>query len=254
MLSFEGPGGRIIAAALDLAKQKDWSRVTLLEIASQAGVSLAQLREHFSSKTGILRAFIKAVDEEVIKNPPSHIDGETARERLFEVIMNRFDILAPYKSALKSIRKGTAPDPAQMRAILSSQFWMLEAAGINTEGARGAARVAGLAPLYASVFSVWLDDDDPGLARTMARLDRRLKRAEAAIVRLEETACGLRDIAGRLCALAGNILSCRPGKDNRSARDGNDGTSGRSSSGGDLTDDDSGGISGTGPAAPDPVI
>jgi hypothetical protein len=32
---------------------------------------------------------------------------------------------------------------------------------------------------------VWLDDDDPGLARTMAELDRRLRQAERTWMRLE---------------------------------------------------------------------
>ena len=39
-------------------------------------------------------------------------------------------------------------------------------------------RVAGLGMIYASVFGIWLEDDDPGLARTMAALDRRLRRGE----------------------------------------------------------------------------
>ena len=33
-----------------------------------------------------------------------------------------------------------------------------------------------LALLYASVLRTWLDDDDPGLARTLAALDRGLAR------------------------------------------------------------------------------
>ena len=32
---------------------------------------------------------------------------------------------------------------------------------------------------------VWLDDDDPGLARTMAALDKRLREAERAVMRLD---------------------------------------------------------------------
>jgi hypothetical protein len=60
-------------------------------------------------------------------------------------------------------------------------YWMLEAAGIGTDGATGGLRVAGLAAVYASVFRVWLEDDDPGHARTMAALDRRLRRGERSL-------------------------------------------------------------------------
>ncbi len=59
-----------------------------------------------------------------------------------------------------------------------SQQWMLAAANIDSAGPRGVLRAQGLAVLYAQVLQVWVDDDDPGLARTMAALDGNLRRAE----------------------------------------------------------------------------
>jgi hypothetical protein len=53
---------------------------------------------------------------------------------------------------------------------------MLSAADISAAGPKGILRGQGLALLYASVLRTWLDDDDPGLARTMAALDRALSR------------------------------------------------------------------------------
>ena len=35
-----------------------------------------------------------------------------------------------------------------------------------------------LGAIYVRVFNVWLDDDTPDLARTLAELDRRLQQAE----------------------------------------------------------------------------
>ena len=57
--------------------------------------------------------------------------------------------------------------------------------------------MAGLASVYASVFRTWLDDDDPGLARTMAALDRRLRRGERTYARIED---GL-DVLRRMIAM-----------------------------------------------------
>ena len=37
-----------------------------------------------------------------------------------------------------------------------------------------------LGAIYVRVFNVWLDDDTPDLARTLAELDRRLQQAETA--------------------------------------------------------------------------
>ena len=59
--------------------------------------------------------------------------------------MCRFDVLQPYKTALRSIAKDASPDPARVIPILTSQRWMLEAAGIGSDGIEGGMRVAGLA-------------------------------------------------------------------------------------------------------------
>ncbi len=54
----------------------------------------------------------------------------------------------------------------------------------------------GLASIYTSVFQTWLDDDDPGLARTMAALDRKLRRGESTMQTFEDVMGGLDRVAG----------------------------------------------------------
>jgi hypothetical protein len=56
--------------------------------------------------------------------------------------------------------------------------WMLEAAGMETGGLRGAARVAGLSLVYIKGLYSWKNDESPDLAKTMATLDKDLSRAE----------------------------------------------------------------------------
>ena len=180
------PKGRILAAALACAAQKSWEDVTLLDIAEAANVSLGELRSALASKTDIIAALLRAVDDEVLKRAPKRGEGQEKRDVLFDIIMSRFDVLAPYKAALKSIHASGGADFALAGPYLSSQHWMLQAAGIGTEGAGGALRVAGLGLTYASVFRVWLEDDDPGLARTMAALDRRLRRGERTLDGIEQ--------------------------------------------------------------------
>lgn len=178
--------GRIVAAALDLAAQRAWETVTLRDIAEAAGSNLVELRREFQSKGEILAAFARMVDDEVLSKAPARTPGQAARDHLFEIVMSRFDALQSFRPALKSIAAGGQPDPALLRAVIGSQAWMLQAAGIGTDGVEGGLKVAGLASVYASVFRTWLDDDDPGLARTMAALDRRLRRAERSYTRIED--------------------------------------------------------------------
>jgi AcrR family transcriptional regulator len=184
------PRDRIIAAALDLAASRPWRQVLLADIAQQARVTLEDLRQNFAGKTEILSAFVRAVDGEVLRRARERAPDQTARDTLFEVVMDRFDVLRPYRAALKSITQPAMPDPMRLGSLLSSQRWMLEAAGISTEGPAGLARIAGLSSVYASVFQIWLDDDDAGMARTMAALDRRLRQGEAALQRMDDVCAG----------------------------------------------------------------
>jgi AcrR family transcriptional regulator len=178
--------GRIAAAALDCAGRKSWADVTMLEIADAARLSLADVRREFRGKGAIIAALVRAVDDEVLKRAPRPSEGQETRDTLFDVVMTRFDVLAPNKAALKSIHASGPAGPEMAGPILASMHWMLQAAGIDTEGHTGRLRVMGLAAIYASVFRVWLDDDDPGHARTMAALDRRLRRGERTLRSVEQ--------------------------------------------------------------------
>ena len=55
---------------------------------------------------------------------------------------------------------------------------MLTAADIGASGPRGVVRAQGLALLFGSVLRTWINDEDPGLARTMEALDRALARGQ----------------------------------------------------------------------------
>lgn len=190
--------GRILAAALALAAERPWREISLADIAEKADLSLVDLKASFDSKAEILVAFSGLVDDEMLRRAPKRASDQSTRDALFEVIMSRFDALGPYRVALKSIAGSGFADIAHLRAVMNAQHWMLAAAGVNTDGPVGAARVAGLATVYASVFRTWLDDEDPGFARTMAALDRRLRRGESALARMDEVCTGAHRLASAI--------------------------------------------------------
>jgi len=194
MIDQSTPKGRVLAAALACAAAKDWAQVSLLDIAQEAKVPLSEMRDLFASKNAIIAALLRAVDREVL-NRTERVAGQEKRDLLFDVLMTRFDVLAPHKAALRSMAKSGGGDLALAGPLFASQHWMLEAAGIDTSGAGGAVRVAGLAGVYASVFRTWLEDDDPGQARTMAALDRRLRRGERTLRQIDGVAAGLERLA-----------------------------------------------------------
>ncbi len=187
---------KIIDALMALAADRRWSDITLSAIAERAGIDLATLRGAYDTRPAILEDFARRVDLAVLKDGDDDMADEVPRERLFDVLMRRFDELKPYKDALKTLFVSARRDPVLAlslgRIAAISQSWMLTAAGIGTGGLLGRMRINGLVVAYARVFGVWLDDDDPGLARTMSALDRTLRRGETTLDRLARFGCALR--------------------------------------------------------------
>ena len=104
------------------------------------------------------------------------------------------------RSLLRSARAQSAARLALNGLAVRSQQWMLTAAGIDASGPRGMIRAQGLAVLFGSVLRTWVDDDDPGLARTMAALDRALARGQRFVGLLDD-----------LCAIPSRLLPAAVG-------------------------------------------
>jgi AcrR family transcriptional regulator len=176
------PRERIIAAFMSLLAAKSIERIGLSEIAREAGVSLVELRDLFGSTLAILAAQIKETDRTVLAADAADMAEEPPRERLFDVLMRRLEVLEPHKAAVRSLTRSASRNPGLAFALnglaMRSQQWMLTAADIDAAGPRGMVRAQGLAILFASVLRTWVDDDDPGHARTMAALDRALARGQ----------------------------------------------------------------------------
>jgi AcrR family transcriptional regulator len=181
---------RIIDAALALIAQQGWRRLSLAAVAAEAGLPILNLYRVFPSKPAILCGFSRRIDEAVLAPP---LDSEAAvdaageaderpRDRVFDLLMRRFDALQPYRAALEVLGRELPTDPlAALGAgvgLLRSIGWMLEAAGISTAGLGGIVAVKLTAAAYLATLRVWLRDDSPDLAPTMAALDRRLRAIE----------------------------------------------------------------------------
>ena len=166
-----------------LAAERGWSDLSLAEIAAEADLPLSKVYPLFASKQEILAGFSRRIDVEVLaEDLDAEEMEEPARDRLFDVLMRRFDAMAPYKDALANILYDALRRPLDGLAgapqLARSMRWMLEAAGIGTDGLRGALRVKGLGAIYLATLRVWLRDESADSARTMATLDGHLRRAE----------------------------------------------------------------------------
>ena len=174
--------GKIIEAFMSLLGERPIEEIDFTDIAARAGVSMADMRGEFGSKLAILAAHVKDIDREVLSGDSTDIAEEPARERLFDVLMRRLEAQEPYKDAIRSLLRSARTNPGLACALnslaLRSQQWMLAAADLPSGGPVGLMRAQGLAILYGQALGTFVEDDDPGHARTMARLDRALSRGE----------------------------------------------------------------------------
>lgn len=176
---------RIMEAFMALLAEKPIEEIGFNEIAARGGVTLADCRDEFDTVIGILAAHTREVDRQVIAGITSDGDmgEESPRERLFDLLMRRLELLNPHRPAIRSLMRSACSNPRLALTLdcitVRSQQWMLTAADIDAFGTRGVIRAQGMALIYARTLRVWLDDDDPGLARTLSELDRNLARGQS---------------------------------------------------------------------------
>jgi AcrR family transcriptional regulator len=173
---------RALDAALELAATRRWMEISLAEIAGQAGLKLSEIYPVAPNKAALLAAFARRIDAAVLSEDLEGLEDSPARDRLFDVMMRRFDALEPYREAVGNILADAWAEPLAALGGLPqlgrSMAWMLEAAGIPTEGWRGLLRVQGLVGIYVATLRVWLRDDSLDKSKTMAQLDSYLRRVE----------------------------------------------------------------------------
>lgn len=170
-----------IDAALELAAEKGWAEISFEDIARVSGHGLADLRERFADKTDIIAAFGRRLDRKAAESAGYGADMPR-RDRLFDLLMERFDGLNEQRGGIVSFINTIRFDPKQvvigLPHLARSMARMLEAAGIEAEGVIGAVKVAGLTALYLKTLRVWVEDDSVDLGKTMAALDQNLAKAE----------------------------------------------------------------------------
>lgn len=195
---------RAETALLSLLAERPFLDVRFAEIAERADVALADLRRAYEGPFDVLSGFARRIDVAVLDALDPGMVDEPIKDRLFEVLMKRFDLLVPHRPGLAGLRRSAHRDPLLAvhlaRLVIGSQAWMLEAAGVSAAGPKGAVRAATLAAALARIVPVFLDEEDEGLPKTMATLDATLDRLghlAGRVRRLEERIGGLFGVCRR---------------------------------------------------------
>ncbi|HTK36624.1 MAG TPA: TetR family transcriptional regulator [Caulobacteraceae bacterium] len=165
---------RSAEAALALARDRPWGEIALRDIARAAGVSFAELYARAPGKAALLDRLSRRFDREALVAAEDDVAADAeVHDRLFEAVMARLEAMALHREALIAIARAEGllvlgpRMPATARALL-------EAAGIDTGGPRGALRIAAMTAVWLRTLQVWRDDEG-ALNRTMAEIDKRLR-------------------------------------------------------------------------------
>lgn len=178
-------GTRAVAAALRIAAEEGWNAATLDRIAAEAEITLEELQDMFPSRAALLDSFIADIDHDMLGRVADGEAGDGARDRLFGVIMARYDALRPYRQAFTAIVRGALRDPATAWTLTwttrRSAEWMLAAAGIAHTGVNGALKMHAVAAVLAATVRTFARDESDDLSPTMAAVDRALLNCERAM-------------------------------------------------------------------------
>lgn len=176
------PRAALREALLRMVAAGGWRDLSYADIAKDAGLGLAAAYEAYPSKAAILTGIGRDIDARLFASlDEDPLDG-SPKDRLFDLLMRRFDILNEHREAYAALAWELPRTPVeagclalQLRRSLAN---MLEAAGLSASGLRGAFRIEGLGAIYACALRIWLKDETADLSKTMAELDKRLGQVE----------------------------------------------------------------------------
>ncbi|MCR9257564.1 MAG: TetR family transcriptional regulator [Alphaproteobacteria bacterium] len=172
----------IFDTAFALMAERGWNALTVASICEASGLNKNTVFKVAPTKFALMDAFARHIDSEVLAGGIEDDPEETTKDRLFEIMMRRYDLMGPYRAGLKRLMSDTRTRPLDLLvmgpSIMRAMENMLAAAGIGSEGCKGILRAKGLASVHVSVLRTFVDDDSEDLAKTMAALDRALGRVE----------------------------------------------------------------------------
>jgi ubiquinone biosynthesis protein COQ9 len=161
----------LVTAAFRLAGDQGWRDVNVVAAAREGGLPLVEARERFPSRASILLRFGRLADQAALIDAST--EG-TVRDRLFDLLMRRFDVMQTHRTGVKALLRYLPTHPPTKR----SMRWMLQAAGLPATGPRGEVQVRGLLVVWLWGIRAWERDESDDLSGTMAAVDTALQRAE----------------------------------------------------------------------------
>lgn len=164
------------AALLHCLAKFGWQQCTPARVARQTGLSLQEAATALQPQN--ICRIIAAHFTTAALQAYRHDTAVSKHDALFDLMMLRFDAMQNHRAAILDLTRAARRDPqyalALAQAIPAQMRLLLQATGCHDTLVPS----LGLTAVYLVVFPVWARDTSSDCARTMAALDKNLRRAE----------------------------------------------------------------------------
>lgn len=168
----------LLTGLFEQAALQGWDNASIAEAARAASLPLAEVRARFPGKGAALLRFGLMADQAALG---SGTPDESPRERLFDMVMRRFDALQQHRDGVLALLRALPRNPGTAlllhAATMRSMRWLLDAAGVPTGGLVGALRINGLMLIWLRGVRAWQMDESEDLSGVMAAVDKALDQA-----------------------------------------------------------------------------
>lgn len=170
----------VIRDTLGLLAEVPWGDLNVSDLMNRLNLTRETFPETLKSKEALLSGFVRFIDEETSNLLGPDPQEVPPNDRLFDFIMCRFDVMAPYKEGLQTIWQDLPSHPlsfapAFVQGFLSLNHF-LEKTGFHRHPLCDKLYLGAFGAFYLSAVKVWHEDDSPDQSKTMAYVDQGLKK------------------------------------------------------------------------------
>lgn len=170
---------KIVETALEILTQTPWDALTMEELAARLSITPIQLYTFFPTRCDLLKGIVQFIDDKMLVLYREGKEDLSLQEKLFDIIMCRFEVMEAYKKPLKNIILTVWRDPISFPSGifsgLHSMNLILGAVGVPVEGLKGKLNIKILSFFYLYTLKFWFDDETQDMSKTLAHVDKGLK-------------------------------------------------------------------------------
>jgi AcrR family transcriptional regulator len=172
----------LLVAAFGLIGDEGWRAFSFAELARRTGTSRVELYRQFRGRGALLGTLSRRIDEAMLEVDEAELVGLPPRDRVFELLMRRLEAMVPYRAGLARLAREARADPCLVAAtacrLERSLIWLQDVAGLRRHGLRARLARRAIGAAYLQTIRVWFKDEGADLGRTMAELDKQLRRIQ----------------------------------------------------------------------------